>query len=815
MGNIMKNKLLLATIIFLNCIGSEICPMDHKRPSGDDFDQQDNNKRRRIVSEELSAPTVHSSDQTSSSVPSPATNTENTKKNALSILEQIKKKHAKRQAVFIQSLATESKTSSACKKMDKKPTEKISASTTSTKSSVSKTAHENQKKPTDVTLLSAPKPASSSMQKKSAEFTVPSLPVDHTKKVAEKKQLRIAKLHEAIRENKLNTVKKIVSAGVDIEAPTPHGSTPLMIATSHDAREIVEYLIKMNAKIDATNKQGLNSLHLAAIKNNSYILVLLLGGNQAGKPNINSVSMNGLTPLMVAAFFGSATAFDVLLTYGADITMRSHYGETALDIVSRKLHELGQYKPHENRFVTAKRDQYISIKNKLLHYNQGIFTKEQAQEELPSWRSTQEINAFYRIYGGFDAIGQLQRAVKAGDIAEIKRILKKNPQLINTQNRNGETALHYAAMNGYVFITKLLLQHGADRSVKNRSNQTALDIVNNKLRYVTEAQPRETLGHRLLEISALLDQDIAFAEPSTQVATMQRGTPSSSSSNSALNQSAHKGQTTDIWSIGVKLLEKASPNLAATNSAAVTQMAMQTAAMRMAIEQSSAKKQIATVVAKAMTTATQLNMQASLPNKPVINPLWIAFVEEVINECIRILTQYKITASPQVLAVMKNQLFDLYSSLKSFTNCESFINKIMSILRNNVMPFVSNKHSVDFAIELDTALQELIQRDDITAKLQALALLSFKIKAAAEFFGLKHNPFDDQDGAAGATVLPKKFVEKMEHVFSKTKQPEASWWNTLSIKNIGTQALLSLGTHVVLGKIRHGMSLKSLTTAAA
>ncbi len=47
---------------------------------------------------------------------------------------------------------------------------------------------------------------------------------------------------------------------------------------------------------------------------------------------------------------------------------------------------------------------------------------------------------------------------------------------VNMQNNKGETALYWAAMKGYAPVVKILLANDADRNLKTKSGQTALDV---------------------------------------------------------------------------------------------------------------------------------------------------------------------------------------------------------------------------------------------------------------------------------------------------------------------------------------------------
>ncbi|KFV69889.1 Peroxisomal NADH pyrophosphatase NUDT12 [Dryobates pubescens] len=73
-------------------------------------------------------------------------------------------------------------------------------------------------------------------------------------------------------------------------------------------------------------------------------------------------------------------------------------------------------------------------------------------------------------------ISQLHNFAANGDAAKLKALLRHSPSLVNASADNGWTALMYGARNGHLEVVQLLLEKGCDRSIVNKSRQTALDI---------------------------------------------------------------------------------------------------------------------------------------------------------------------------------------------------------------------------------------------------------------------------------------------------------------------------------------------------
>ncbi|NXA75795.1 NUD12 pyrophosphatase, partial [Thryothorus ludovicianus] len=73
-------------------------------------------------------------------------------------------------------------------------------------------------------------------------------------------------------------------------------------------------------------------------------------------------------------------------------------------------------------------------------------------------------------------VSQLHDSAAAGDTARLKALLRRCPSLLNAAAANGWTALMYGARCGHLEVVQALLQEGCDRSIVNKSRQTALDI---------------------------------------------------------------------------------------------------------------------------------------------------------------------------------------------------------------------------------------------------------------------------------------------------------------------------------------------------
>jgi len=54
------------------------------------------------------------------------------------------------------------------------------------------------------------------------------------------------------------------------------------------------------------------------------------------------------------------------------------------------------------------------------------------------------------------------KASSDGNLAEVKALLKKKPDLVNAQDKDGITPLHYAVRYGHTNVAEFLISKGAD-----------------------------------------------------------------------------------------------------------------------------------------------------------------------------------------------------------------------------------------------------------------------------------------------------------------------------------------------------------------
>lgn len=103
----------------------------------------------------------------------------------------------------------------------------------------------------------------------------------------------LPELHKAVIQSDLDKVKKIVSAGANLEAKDKNGETALFYALDRNQVNIARFLIQKKADVNVSNIHGRHLIH-PAIKNNQYDLIKLMLDHGL-KPNFDGSGSTTLT----------------------------------------------------------------------------------------------------------------------------------------------------------------------------------------------------------------------------------------------------------------------------------------------------------------------------------------------------------------------------------------------------------------------------------------------------------------------------------------------------------------------------------------
>jgi ankyrin repeat protein len=147
-------------------------------------------------------------------------------------------------------------------------------------------------------------------------------------------------LHEAVRRGDLDTVRKLVKTGPDVnKRKGEFGTTALHIASAgvtpgpapylyriEHAREMALVLVAHGADVNLRDNLGDTPLCKAATHNNCKVAQILI---EAGA-NLDAPTAYGRKPLHIAAEMGHKEVAKLLIENGADIDAKDNHGNTPL-----------------------------------------------------------------------------------------------------------------------------------------------------------------------------------------------------------------------------------------------------------------------------------------------------------------------------------------------------------------------------------------------------------------------------------------------------------------------------------------------------
>lgn len=223
--------------------------------------------------------------------------------------------------------------------------------------------------------------------------------------------VEIFALPKAAYEGNFEEVKALIAKGADVNAKWPKDLqyAPLHFAASEGNENIRRIFNAAGLKELGEVKDRTKSVDYPRSYTNIVSLLL------AGGADINAKGRDGMTPLLIAAWFGNKDTTELLVAKGADMEAKEVMGMTPLLAVTLN----NNNKDIENLLITkgAKVD---------------IFT-----------------------------------ASAMGDIERVKDFLKDDilwmrTDTVNTTTTNGFTPLHYAAYGGENKMAKFLIEKGAD-----------------------------------------------------------------------------------------------------------------------------------------------------------------------------------------------------------------------------------------------------------------------------------------------------------------------------------------------------------------
>eukprot|EP00733_Pompholyxophrys_punicea_P000342 Pompholyxophrys_punicea_v1_NODE_89_length_3617_cov_47.365806.p1 type:complete len:429 gc:universal NODE_89_length_3617_cov_47.365806:1173-2459(+) len=277
----------------------------------------------------------------------------------------------------------------------------------------------------------------------------------------------------------------LINAGADVNGRNQWQRTPL-IAAAPGSEEMVTLLLAHNAEVNAKDDLQLTALHRACdnTTNDTKIVSLLV---DAGA-QVNVLDNEQQTPLHWAAKSANPESVTLLLSLGADATLRDKDGLTVYDLAVKRnrtdivtLLEQSQRQspgdtPTNHLLLTApaflEQDGTLTKENEITDLAQSDSMGPTREALLKRKYSPTSSLTFFSSWSEI-----LRRASGQGELEDVRYCCEALNADIDEQDDNPaslKTALHWAVQNGHKEVVQYLVSKGARTDIPDAKDKTAL-----------------------------------------------------------------------------------------------------------------------------------------------------------------------------------------------------------------------------------------------------------------------------------------------------------------------------------------------------
>ena len=217
----------------------------------------------------------------------------------------------------------------------------------------------------------------------------------------------------------------LLQHGASVDSADYEGLTPLMYCSRKGHNDFAAFLLRHGADVDCRAQAGTTALHIAAESGNTSLCKMLVEHGSA----LDAQDPEGCTALALSADVDPAVC-QILIDAGAQLDVVNNFGYSPL--------------------LAGCRDGHLEFVKQLVDAGAPLCVAD--HEDTP-----------------------LMMAASGGHVQAVRYLLGKKEVDVNQEGIDRCTALHQAAKKRDNVVVKLLLQHGADKTLRNDSGDTALD----------------------------------------------------------------------------------------------------------------------------------------------------------------------------------------------------------------------------------------------------------------------------------------------------------------------------------------------------
>lgn len=262
----------------------------------------------------------------------------------------------------------------------------------------------------------------------------------------------------AVSYNMLDVMRYLVSNKADIDLAQSEGKTALMLATEKNDLETISYLIDAGAQIDIVDAKGCTAFLYAVLYDNNDIAKTLLNKS---KDSVDKDSVDGFTPLMVAANNKNIEMVRMIVTAGANINKVDSYGRSAFTYaVAKNSMDVAEYLMENGADVTL-----VDVNDA----NAFMYASSNNNTDIMSYILKKDVDVNFTDARGWTA---LMYAAEHNAFEAAQLLIDSGANLYKIGNDG--SALEIAGNNSSASVYNYLIYAGADPSSRNSEGQTPL-----------------------------------------------------------------------------------------------------------------------------------------------------------------------------------------------------------------------------------------------------------------------------------------------------------------------------------------------------
>ena len=281
-------------------------------------------------------------------------------------------------------------------------------------------------------------------------------------------------LLSACEEGDLFKVRQLIKEGCDVNTRGEHGTTPLIVAAIGGHNQVVEELIRKGARVNVKSNTQRTALWYASCNGHCSVVKTLC----AAGADTNVQDQWGLTPLMCAAWRGRDEIVCELIRAGASVNVVTSSEGLGVAAGSTALHFAADKNCSAvKRLCAAGADTNVQNQEGVTPLMRAV---KRGSDEIVCEliRAGASVNVQYQ-----EGHTPLMWAAEKGSDEIVCELIRAGASVNVVTSSEwweglaaGSTALHYAAACNHIKCGVLLVEAGADMTVRNKESKSPLDL---------------------------------------------------------------------------------------------------------------------------------------------------------------------------------------------------------------------------------------------------------------------------------------------------------------------------------------------------